>query len=187
MSLPPCRVVTILAIRGNRTRSFASSFLKALNDERKGLGPGPSHLDSILFAGHVAVSLDDGMTAFGFHPDGGTMPVSMVLEQLKNGTAFPGIVRDDSSVFLSARSRGQALQKFDVIVPDPEFLTFQANLDAERANSQYSYGFPNGDGDCNCVTWLERLGIPLLTGRMNEFFGLSGLVSNPMRRFGRCT
>ena len=64
--------------------------------------------------------------------------------------------------------------------------TITANFDGERKNSQYSYGFPNGDGDCNCTTWLERLGLPLLTGRMDEFIRLPGIVSHPSRRFGEC-
>ena len=53
--------------------------------------------------------------------------------------------------------------------------------------SRFTYGFPDGNGDCNCVTWLERLGLPLLTGRMNELFGLPGIVSYPTRRFGECS
>jgi hypothetical protein len=56
----------------------------------------------------------------------------------------------------------------------------------DRDSSQYSYGFPVGNGDCNCITWLERLGLPLLTGRMDEFIGLPGFVYNPSRRFGEC-
>ena len=44
----------------------------------------------------------------------------------------------------------------------------------------------NGDGDCNCITWIERLGLPLLTGRMDEFLALPGRASHPSRRFGRC-
>ena len=46
--------------------------------------------------------------------------------------------------------------------------------------------FKDGDGDCNCITWIERLGLPLLTGRMDEFIGLPGRASHPSRRFGRC-
>jgi hypothetical protein len=48
------------------------------------------------------------------------------------------------------------------------------------------YGFPDGDADCNCVTWIERLGLPLLTGRMDEFIALPGRAGYPSRRFGRC-
>jgi hypothetical protein len=33
------------------------------------------------------------------------------------------------------------------------------SLDGEWKNRQYSYGFPNRDGDGNCTTWLERLGL----------------------------
>src|SRR5262249_14392677 len=46
--------------------------------------------------------------------------------------------------------------------PDPAFHNFQRKLSAERHKSQYTYGFPNGDGDCNCVTWLERLALPTI-------------------------
>jgi hypothetical protein len=75
---------------------------------------------------------------------------------------------------------------FEVIVPEPRFQDFVAKLDGERKTSQYSYGFPNGDGDCNCITWLERMGLPLLTGRMNELVSLRGIAASPRRRFGEC-
>ena len=65
-------------------------------------------------------------------------------------------------------------------------LAFAGALGNEKQQSQYSYGFPDGDGDCNCVTWFERLGLPLLTGRMDEFIALPGRASYPSRRFGRC-
>ena len=44
----------------------------------------------------------------------------------------------------------------------------------------------DGDGDCNCTSWLERLGLPSLTGRMEEFIGLPGIITYPNRRFGEC-
>jgi hypothetical protein len=78
------------------------------------------------------------------------------------------------------------VQSFEVILPEPRFQDFVQTLDGERQNSQYTYGFPNRDGDCNCITWLERLGLPLLTGYMDEFLSLSGIVAYPSRRFGKC-
>ena len=84
------------------------------------------------------------------------------------------------------QQRGQAILSLEIILPDPQFQNFQSALDAERQTSHYSYGFPNGDGDCNCITWIERIGLPLLTGRMSEFAGLPGILSMPYRRFGRC-
>jgi len=95
-------------------------------------------------------------------------------------------VRNDKSVFDAAQKKGLTLVSFDIIFPDPVFQGFRSSLDAERQKSQYYYGFPNGDGDCNCITWLERLGLPLLTGRMNELIALSGISSYPSRRFGLC-
>jgi hypothetical protein len=109
-----------------------------------------------------------------------------LLNRLKNGDRFPGIVRDDTAVFEAASKRGLTLLSFDVILPDSEFHRFKASLDDERLKSQYYYGFPNGVGDCNCTTWLERLGLPLLTGRMDEFVDLPAIFTNPSRRFGLC-
>lgn len=108
------------------------------------------------------------------------------MDGLRNGDAFPGAVRDDSAVFSAARKRGLFVRSFEVILPEPRLLELLRRLDEERNNSQYSYGFPNGNGDCNCVTWLERLGLPLLTGRVDEFLGLSGVAASLRRRFGDC-
>jgi hypothetical protein len=105
---------------------------------------------------------------------------------LRNGEAFPGIVADDTGLFKAASRHGLAVEAFEVLLPEPAFQLFVAALGRERQNSPYSYGFPNGDGDCNCVTWIERLGLPLLTGRMDEFVALPGRMSHPRRRLGRC-
>jgi hypothetical protein len=184
--VPVCRTIKVLAFRGDRSRAFAGTFLRALDDEKNGRGPGPTVLDGLLFAGHTGVSTDDGTTIYGFNPDGGHVPVWQLLDRLKNGNAVAGIVRDDTAVFSAARKHGLTVQSFEVILPDPRFQDFVRTLDSERKNCQYSYGFPNGNGDCNCTTWLERLGLPLLTGRMDEFILLPGMVSYPSRRFGEC-
>jgi hypothetical protein len=105
---------------------------------------------------------------------------------LKRGDAFPGIVRDDTSVFSTAARQGIKVLTFDVVLPDPAFLVFQGLLAQEKKQSRYSYGFPDGDGDCNCTTWLERLALPLLSGSMDEFTSLPGFRHYPRRRFGRC-
>jgi hypothetical protein len=186
-SIPPtCQTITVVAFRGNRSKLFAATFQNALDAEKNGHGPGPSTMDCLLFAGHVGVSMDDGTTIFGFNPDSAGVPVWELMDGLRNGDAFPGVVRDDTAVFTAARNYGFTTMSFEVILPDPQFQSFKTTLDAERRKSQYSYGFPNGDGDCNCVTWLERLGLPLLTGSMNEFASLSGFLSHPSRRFGQC-
>lgn len=176
----------IVAFRGDRSRTFASAFLKALDDERNGRGAGPTALDCLRLAGHAGVSTDAGTTINGFNPETGSAPVWQWRDRLKNGEAFPGTVREDTAVFAEASKHGLMVQSFDVILPEPLFQDFVGRLDGERRKSQYTYGFPNGDGDCNCITWLERLALPLLTGRMNEFLSLSGIISHPSRRFGRC-
>jgi hypothetical protein len=184
--IPTCRTVQVFVFRGDRSRSNATTILNALDDEKNGRGPGPTLLDCLLYAGHTGVSTDGGTTIYGFNPDGAGAPVRQLFDRLKNGDAFPGIVRDDSAVFSAAQRRGLAVLSFGVILPDPHFQTFKGRLDGERRNTHYFYGFPNGDGDCNCTTWLERLGLPLLTGRMSEFIGLRGIAAYPSRRFGQC-
>lgn len=184
--VPPCRPVTVLAFAGDHTRSFVARIFAALADGRRGRGPGPSPLECLLLTGHAGVSTDAGVTISGFHPDAGGLPAWQVVLGLRNGEAFPGIVTDDTGLFTAARQHGLAVEALEVLLPEPAFQLFVAALGRERQNSQYSYGFPNGDGDCNCITWIERLGLPLLTGRMDEFIGLPGRMSHPRRRFGRC-
>lgn len=185
---PKCRIVSVFAFRGDRSPAFVADYLKKLNDQKNGTGPGPTDLECLQFAGHTAVSTDLGTTKFGFNPDGGNIAAWQLLDGLKNGDAFPGVIRDDTAIFTAVASRGLPVLSFEVILPDPQFNRFQGILASEgkRKRSRYRYGFPNGDGDCNCTTWLERLGLPLLTGRMSEFVSLSGISLYPTRRFGEC-
>jgi hypothetical protein len=186
ISPPVCRIVSVFAFRGDRRRQFVAQFLQALDDEKKGRGPGPTALDCRFYAGHTGVSLDGGTTIYGFNPDSTGVATWQLMDGLKRGDAFPGVVRDDTQVFAAARKHPLTVLSFDVILPDPQFQQFDQILDAERAQSNYWYGFPDGDGDCNCTTWLERLDLPLLTGRMDEFVALRGIPLFPSRRFGAC-
>lgn len=108
------------------------------------------------------------------------------MDALKNGDRFHGAVRNDTPVFRAADKHSLPILSFEIILPDHAVQAFERELDRERWKSQYFYGFPNGDGDCNCTTWLERLGLPLLTGRMDEFAGLLSSTAYPSRRFGKC-
>jgi hypothetical protein len=38
----------------------------------------------------------------------------------------------------------------------------------------------------NWIAWIERLGLPVLTGRLDKFIMLPGRANHPSRRFGRC-
>lgn len=185
-SPPACRIVSVAAFRGDRTRPFVTSCRQALDDEKNSRGPGPTNLDCLLFAGHLGVSLDGGTTIFGFNPDGGGLATWQVLEGLQLGQAFPGIVRNDTHIFIAAQKHPLNVVFLQVVLPEPRFQEFEQQLDAERQSSKYSYGFPRGDGDCNCATWPERLGLPLLTGSMDEFVALRGISLYPSRRFGQC-
>lgn len=184
--VPICRTIQVFAFRGERFRPLAPIFQSKLDAEKNGHGPGPTHQECLLYAGHTGVSTDSGKTIYGFNPDATGILVWQLFDSLKKGNRFPGVVRDDRAAFTAARKRRLPLVTFEVILPDPRFQGFQNTLDDERRKSQYYYGFPNGDGDCNCITWLERLGLPLLTGRMDEFIALPAILAHPQRRFGLC-
>ena len=183
---PVCQTIKVFAFRGDRSGVFTERFQKALDDEKKGLGPGPTAEECLLYAGHTGVSTDSGTTIYGFNPDRGGLSAWTMFDRLRRGNAFPGVVRDDTAVFTAARNHPLPVFSFDIVLPDPRFQLFKQTLDGDRPTSQYSYGFPNGDGDCNCTTWLERLGLPLLTGLMDEFIGLSAVSASRSRRFGLC-
>ncbi len=182
-----CHNVRVVTFRGNRTPAFSASFLRALDDERQGRGPGPTREQCLLHAGHSGVMIDGESIINGFNPDRGSMRTCDLMDRLKMGDSFPGIVYDDTPIFIAAASvHGLKVQSFRIRLPDNAFREFRDKLDSERQSSKYSYGFPNGNGDCNCTTWLERLGLPLLTGRMDEFVALPGFNLYPTRRFGQC-
>jgi hypothetical protein len=184
--LPACRTVTVHTFRGDRTPAYVRSFYQGLDDQRKGVSSGPSRIDCLLYAGHTGVSMNGARTVYGFNPDIGKDPLWQALAKLRSGDAYPGIVLDDSNVFQAAQHHGVNVITADVVLPHPSFQEFERRLLAESRQSRFSYGFPDGDGDCNCTTWLERLALPLLTGSMDEFTALLGFATMPSRRFGRC-
>jgi hypothetical protein len=102
------------------------------------------------------------------------------------GAAFRGTVTNDTHVFAEARKKRLRVLTFDVRLPDQAFRDFERSLNAGRKKSRYTYGFPNGDGDCNCTTWLERLALPLISGSMIEFAAMTAVSCYPRRRFGQC-
>jgi hypothetical protein len=188
-ALPPCRIVTIHAFRGDRTKGFRQRLFRALDEGRTGRGTGPPEIDCLLFAGHAGVSTPGDVVIWGFNPNRGTDPIWQLLNRLRTGGAYPGIVRDDTAVFTAAQGRGLTVLRFDVALSPPGYRTFRRKLTAERKQSRFTYftyGFPDGDGDCNCTTWMERLGLPLLTGRMDEFAAVTGVTAQVRRRFGLC-
>jgi len=185
---PPCRSIQVIAFHGDRSRAFVQAYYKKLGDEKAGTGPRPSLDECLRFAGHTGVSIDGGKTIFGFNPNPDPkLQVWQLMDSLKNGDKFDSLVRDDTRVFSMATGHQLALETIEVRLPDAHFQTFKSSLDAERPTTQYTYSFPDGLGDCNCITWLERLGLPLVTGSMDEFIDLLQNTLYPSRRFGDCT
>ncbi len=185
-AVPRCRTVTVHTFRGDRSSAFVRQVLQALDNQREDKGPGPSRTECLLYSGHTGVSTDEDTVVYGFNPAAGNDPAWLVFDNLRNARAYPGVVSDDTSVFAEAGNRGLTVLRFDVVLPEPAFRTFRRKLTVERKRSQFTYGYPDGDGDCNCVTWLERLGLPLLIGRMDEFTRIPSVTSRTKRRFGAC-
>src|SRR5436309_1257581 len=100
---PRCRTINVVAFRGDRSRAFAATFQRALDDEKNGRGAGPTICNCRLFAGHTGVSTDGRTTIYGFNPDASHVPIWQLMDRLKNGDAFPGIVRDDTAEFSAAQ------------------------------------------------------------------------------------
>jgi hypothetical protein len=141
----------------------------------------------VLYAGHTGVEVDSNPDViWGFNPDIGKDPLWVAMQRLRNGDAYPGVVTDDTQVFAAARRRRLRVLRFDVVLPGPAFREFERTLRVERKRSRYTYGFPDGTGDCNCATWLERLALPLLSGSMDEFSTTTASSRYPSRRFGQC-
>lgn len=163
-SVPNCRTVQVIFFRGDRTGAFGAKIKRELDDQKNGRGSGPTPRDCLRLVGHTGVSTDDAATIYGFNPDSTGVLLWELMDGLKKGNAFPGIVRDDTADFSAAASHGLVVRSFKIILPDLSYQEFRTRLDDERSASKYTYGYPNGDGDCNCTTWLERLGLPLLTG-----------------------
>jgi hypothetical protein len=151
-AVPKCRKVTVHLFRGSRG-AIGERVRKALAEQQRGQGARPSPRECLLYAGHTGVSVDsEPDVIWGFNPDIGQDPLWLVMLNLRNGVAYPGIVTDDTQVFVEAKKKKLRVQTFDVIFPDPAFKVFEQKLIAERKKSQLTYGFPNGDGDCNCAT-----------------------------------
>lgn len=184
--LPKCRLVTVHLFQGDRG-TFGASVKRALDDQRDGKGNGPSKQDCLLYAGHTGVEVDDEPgVIWGFNPDIGVTPLWQAMQLLRNHKAYPGQVTDDTQVFAEAKKRKLKVLTIELVFPEPAYQEFYRKLTAERKQSQYTYGFPDGDGDCNCATWLERLALPLMSGSMDEFVTMTSSSRYPRRRFGEC-
>lgn len=185
---PACRIVTVHTFRGDRTPAFRDRFDELLDNDRKGRKPALTVLDCLLKAGHTGVSTDEERgVIYGFTPDTGATSMSDAMDELDAGGSYPGHVLDDTPVFAAAQQSGLTVLRFDVALSPASFATFIKTLSTERdKGSRFRYGFPDGDGDCNCTTWIERMGLPLLTGRMNEFTTVMFVAAPTRRRFGVC-
>lgn len=137
--------------------------------------------DPLLHTGHVGLSLDRGATIYGFSPLVPGAPPREVIDRLKRGETFPGVVRDDRTVFeraVVAAERG--------LLGSPVYL-WARELDASamegigerlvaellgQAAAEKRYGWLVArEGVYNCATWPRSLGVtlPEETGQLADY------------------
>lgn len=149
--------------------------------------------DPLLYTGHVGLSLDRGATIYGFSPiTPGALPRE-VIDRLRRGDTFLGIVRDDRSVFERAVAAadqgfiGSPVYLWVQVVDVPTYEHVHARLQAElRAQAELGrrYGWLVArEGVYNCATWPRRLGValPEETGQLADYIAALRRVSGGRR------
>ncbi len=129
--------------------------------------------------GHVGISFDEGTTIYGFGPYTDRMPVAEVLERLKAGESFRGLVGDHTEVFRRAARFDIPIQVFPYPVTRLRYWTARGLVAIDRGLGRFvpkRYSFPPRQGGfapgCyNCATYPTSVGLetPVPTGRLKEF------------------
>lgn len=136
-----------------------------------------AHEPSLIKAGHIAVSLDEGTTLYGFRPIPEAVralpPTQDILEYLLQGHVLPGGVYDDTAVFWRAHQLarlGAPTQVWQQIIPvsQSEFVRIEQDMQVAvaRGSTLGIYYRLSGKGPMtadhdNCVTWIRHLGLPV--------------------------
>ena len=147
--------------------------------------------EPLLFAGHIGISLDGGKTIIGFTPkppEGMTM--AEFLKSLMDHDAFPGILGNDTQIFIKAaemaRERGWNTEPISAVQLVDQAKKMEVVDEAARLSGMkpgehgFGYSFPlrpeerKGDGEnfagsngfpatCvrNCGAFPEKLGVPI--------------------------
>ena len=186
MSQEQCRTVLVVAFRGDRSAQAEARFQDQMDNEEHHGGPAPSRVQCLLHAGHAGLSLDGGRQFFGFNPHNPGLSTRELFNRLAGGECLPGLVLDDTSVFQAADQVNLPIAVMEVHLPSNRHAQLDLTVKSETPSSRFTYGFPYGLGDCNCITWMERIGLPLVSGQMKELMGAFAAAGSLSRRFGNC-
>jgi hypothetical protein len=149
--------------------------------------------DPLLYTGHVGLSLDRGATIFGFSPLAPDAPPREVIDRLKRGDTFPGIVRDDRPVFVrAAEAAVRGLLASPVYLwaqpaDRPTLARLRALIQDDMlagVSAAKAYGWLGGRaGVYNCATWPRSLGVavPEETGQLADYIAALRRVSGGRR------
>lgn len=147
----------------------------------------------LLLTGHVGLSWDDGRTIYGFTPHTPELTPRQVVEALRAGGSFDGVVADDRAIFaLAAREAAAGYLRSPVYiapqaVDDERLRAIEATVLADRAASplparRYSWPRPGEPARFNCATWPGTLGLalPEPSGLLSRF--IPALAASPAAR-----
>jgi hypothetical protein len=145
--------------------------------------------DPLLYTGHVGLSFDHGTTIYGFSPHAPSEVPRAVIDRLKRGGTYPGIVRDDRTVFERAATAAARnllgspihlwAQELDAPILERIRARFQAEpLGRPLATKRYGWLIAR-EGVYNCATWPRSLGVTLPedTGQLADFIAALRIVS----------
>lgn len=125
--------------------------------------------EPLIYAGHVALSYDGGYRFFGFTPYAPNRSNRDVITALKRKQTFPGVVQDDTDVFLLALERWK---HDDIRTPVYAWrqrcslwrwwwIRWRVRRAVRRSPLRVRYGFPQ-DAPCyTCATWPQIVGVAI--------------------------
>jgi hypothetical protein len=171
------RIATyLLGIVG--THSYPEVIVYAFRGERRDYFFG---IDPRLRFGHAGLSFDGGRTIFGFNPH---KPAGVSMEafirRLRAGQSFPGVVLDDTRIFILAQEHGLRVVTITYSMNRRDYKLVKKLLESDANNSPMRYklySFPKMDiggfdANCfNCATYPLSLGMqtPYPSGKLADY------------------
>lgn len=133
--------------------------------------PRPSLQECLVYAGHAGVSFDAERPIYGLLPAALGVEPYVLLDLLQQGSILTGEVADHTAIFDDAATRGCQIVSVEYRYLTATQQAILSKVQSQIAKCTLKYSFPGQGGDCNCATWLGRIGLdlPETTGQMRLF------------------